>query len=197
MKLFFSPTSPFVRKVRICAIELGIENQLQLVPANAFAEDGLREVNPLSKVPALTLDDGAVLYDSPVLCEYVDHVGGGGLFPPAGPERWMALRRQALGDGICDAALRQVLEGRRAEGDQHLDEIARQALAVQAGLMALEAEADSLSSDSLTIGEITVACALGYLDLRFAHQDWRIGRPRLSAWFAMVSQRPSILSTKP
>lgn len=197
MKLFFSPTSPFVRKVRICAIELGIENQLQLTPANAFAEDGLRAVNPLSKVPALQMDDGSVLYDSPVLCEYVDHLGGGGLFPPAGPARWTALRRQALGDGICDAALRQVLEGRRAEGDQHQDEIDRQALAVHAGLEALEAEADGLSPDQMTIGEITVACALGYLDLRFAHQDWRVGRPRLTAWFATVSQRASIVSTKP
>ncbi len=197
MKLFFSPTSPFVRKVRICAIELGVDNQLELTASNAFAEDGLRDVNPLSKVPALLLDDGSVLYDSPVLCEYVDHLGGGGLFPPAGPARWTALRRQALGDGICDAALRQVLEGRRAEGDQHQDEIDRQALAVHAGLEALEAEADSLSADRMTIGEITVACALGYLDLRFSHQDWRIGRPRLTAWFAEVSQRPSIQSTKP
>ena len=197
MKLFFSPTSPFVRKVRVCAIELGVADRLDLVPANAFAEDGLRAVNPLSKVPALTLDDGTVLYDSPVLCEYVDHLGGGGLFPAPGPDRWTALRRQALGDGICDAALRQVLENRRAEGDRHDDDIARQALAVAAGLDSLEQEAVSLASEALTIGEISVACALGYLDLRFSHQDWRIGRPNLTAWFAEVARRPSLSTTQP
>jgi glutathione S-transferase len=197
MKLFFSPTSPFVRKVRVCAIEMGVADRLALVPANAFAEDGLRTVNPLSKVPALSLKDGTVLYDSPVLCEYVDHLGGGGLFPAPGPDRWTALRRQALGDGICDAALRQVLENRRAEGDRHADDIARQALAVASGLDSLEQEAVSLASEALTIGEISVACALGYLDLRFSHQDWRIGRPNLTAWFAEVAKRPSMVATQP
>ena len=197
MQLVFSPTSPFVRKVRVCAIEHGIAAKLVLAPVGDLAPGTIRNLNPLAKVPALVLDDGSVLYDSPVICEYIDALGGGGQFPKAGPERWTALRRQALGDGLCDAALRQVMENRRPEGDRHLDENEHQAKAVKAALDVMEAEALSLATETLTIGEIAIACALGYLDLRFAHQDWRSGRANLGAWYLIVAQRPSLVATRP
>jgi glutathione S-transferase len=196
MQLLFSPTSPFVRKVRVCAIEHGLEGQLTMLAVGDLPLGTVRGFNPLSKVPALVLADGSVLYDSPVICEYIDALAGGGQFPGVGPERWAALRRQALGDGLCDAALRQVMENRRDEGDRHLDELAHQAKAVTAALDVMEAEAASLTTGTLTIGEITIACALGYMDLRFAHENWRATRPRLAAWFEPISQRPSMLATK-
>jgi len=197
MQLYFSPTSPFVRKVRVCAIEHGLGDRLTLVTVADLPPGTIRTVNPLGKVPALVLDDGSVLYDSPVICEYIDALGGGGQFPKDGPARWTALRHQALGDGLCDAALRQVMENRRPEGDRHLDENEHQAKAVTAALDVMEAEAGELSSQTLTIGEIAIACALGYLDLRFAHQDWRAGRPSLEAWYDVVSLRPSMEATRP
>ena len=197
MQLVFSPTSPFVRKVRVCAIEHGLEAKLVLAPVGDLAPGTIRNLNPLAKVPALILDDGGVLYDSPVICEYIDALGGGGQFPKAGPERWTALRRQALGDGLCDAALRQVMENRRPEGDRHLDENEHQAKAVTAALDVMEAAASDLATETLTIGEIAIACALGYLDLRFAHRDWRAGRPTLAAWYQIIAQRPSLQATRP
>lgn len=196
MKLAFSPASPYVRKCMAAAIARGIERQIELwaVPT---VDPSLVPVNPLSKVPSLVTPEGQSLYDSPVICEYLDHVGSApGLFPAPGPARWNALRQQALGDGIMDATQprRRELTLPQDEGRQAY--IAQQQLKVTRALDALEAEADSLGMLT-TIGEITIACALGYLDFRYAHEPWRPGHPKLEAWYAKVVVLPPMARTIP
>jgi glutathione S-transferase len=196
MKLAFSPASPYVRKCMVSAIARGIDSQIELwtVPT---VDPSLVPVNPLSKVPSLVTPEGQSLYDSPVICEYLDSVGTApGLFPAPGPARWNALRQQALGDGIMDAT-----QPRRRELTLPLDEgrqayIAQQQLKVTRALDALEAEADSLGMLT-TIGEITIACALGYLDFRYANEPWRPGHPKLEAWYAKVVALPPMARTMP
>ncbi len=198
MKLRFSPTSPFVRKIAIQALETGIDSRIERIATNANdPASGLDKENPLSKVPSLTTDEGTVLYDSPVICEYLDSLHGGAkLFPAAGPARWTALRRQALGDGMMDAALLRRVESLRPKPEQSAAWDQRQKAKVTGGLDALEAEADSFGT-GLDIGLITLACALGYLDFRFAAENWRQGRPKLSRWFEGFSKRPSFQATMP
>ena len=115
MKLRYSPTSPYVRKVTVTAQETGVQPRIERVPTvTTDPASGLAKDNPLGKVPTLILDDGERLYDSPVICEYLDGLHGGAkIVPPAGPERWVALRRQALADGILDAAVLRLMETRR------------------------------------------------------------------------------------
>lgn len=196
MKLFYSPTSPFVRKVMACAIARGIESRIELVPINPHASpDPLTSVNPLSKVPALVADDGAPLFDSPVICEYLDWVGDAApLFPASGAGRWRALTLQAMGDGMMDAAV-----GRRGEQGKPREAardtwMARQKVAVDRGLGMLEAE---LPPAGLDIGSLTIACALGYLDFRFAAEPWREAHPKLAAWFAATAAQPALARTVP
>lgn len=198
MKLRYSPTSPYVRKVTMTIIECGLEHQVERVLTNAWAEDtDLPADNPLGKVPALIPDDGPALFDSPVICEYLDSQHGGApLFPAIGPARWAALRFQAIGDGLNDAAVLRRLEVMRPDGERSDKWAARQAAAMTRSLDALETDADALAA-GFTIGSIAVMAALGYLDLRFADDNWRDGRPKLAAWFAAMAQRPSYLSTLP
>jgi len=197
MKLYYSLASPYVRKVRMAALELGVAERIDLVLTDAWSVTaGLPQDNPLCKVPTLVLTDGTPLYDSPVICEYLDHLAGGGLFPPAGPARWTALCQQALGDGLCDAAVARRLEGMRPENLRSPTWIERQKAAMIRACDTLENDADDLSGP-VTIGGLAVATALGYLDLRFAEEDWRPGRPRLAAWFAEAGKRPSFHATRP
>jgi len=193
MKLRYSPTSPYVRKVLATAIELGLETRIERISTDDLVTD-----NPLSKVPALTMDDGEVLYDSPVICEYLDSLHQGArLFPPAGTARWRALRQQALCDGVLDAAILRMLESkRRPEALRWPDEIAKQGGKVARALDRLEAEAADLEGP-LTIGQIAVGCTLGYLDFRFGDEDWRPTHPKLAAWHAEFAKRPSMLETVP
>ncbi len=143
----------------------------------------------------MTLDDGTHLYDSPVICEYLDSLHGGPkMFPAAGPARWTALRRQALGDGMMDAAVARRGESRRPANEQSPSGMELQRAKVAAGLDVLEAEADKLGS-GIDIGLISIACALGYLDFRFASEDWRKGHPKLARWFEAFAKRPSMQST--
>ena len=196
MKLYFSHASPYARKVRMTAIEVGLLDQTTLEVTDAWsAIAGLPDDNPLCKVPTLVLDDGTALYDSPVICEYLDHLGRGHLFPPAGPARWLALRLQALGDGLCDAAVARRLEVMRPEGQRSAAWIARQTTAMTRVCTTLEDWTETLSGP-VTIGTLAVATALGYLDLRFAEDNWRAGRPKLAAWFEAFSARPSFQATK-
>lgn len=139
------------------------------------------------------LADGAPLYDSRVICQYLDHLGGGGLYPAPGAALWRALRLEALADGICDAAVRRRMETIRQDV-RHDDVIVRQALAMTAGLDALEAEA-AAGLTGFGIGEIAAACAVGYLDLRFPDDRWRDGRPALAAWSETAAARPSMAAT--
>jgi glutathione S-transferase len=196
VKLRFSPTSPYVRKVSACAITREIDAQIELVPTNASASlPEFIAVNPLSKVPALITEDGVALFDSPVICEYLDSIGDAlPMFPAHGAARWRALKFQAMGDGILDASVPRRGEMQKPQDAGRLAWIARQQAAVERTLDALEADPPHRIVD---IGSITIACALGYLDFRFAGQPWRPTHPKLAAWFEAFAQNPGIANTVP
>ncbi len=193
--------SPFVRKVRVFARETGLDRNIEEIttmvsPVQENAR--LAQANPLAKIPALVLDDATALFDSPVICEYLDSLHTGRkLFPAAGPARWTALRLQATGDGILDAGIlcRYELAIRPREF-QWTGWIAGQKTKWRGGLDLLEREANALDGDP-TIGNITVACALGWLDFRYGDDDWRENRPKLARWHAKFSTRPSMQATVP
>jgi glutathione S-transferase len=160
-------------------------------------DPALLKINPLSKVPTLVLDDGTTLYDSPVICEYLDSVGDGPkMYPPVGPARWKALRQEALGDGILDATQPRRREIALPQDEGRQTYIALQQAKVKAALAVLEAEADGLGMLT-TIGEITIACALGYMEFRYANEPWRPGHPKLEAWYAKVAAMPAMARTVP
>lgn len=199
IELFYAPTSPYVRKVMVCAIELGIADRIIKLPSAAHPlqrDERIAAFNPLAKVPAAQLADGTLLFDSRVICEYLDDLGQGALFPRA-PERWRVLTEQALGDGVLDAAL-----SARYESTCRSDEI-RSPVWIAGQMTKVAAALDQMESTvavfgaRITIGSITTACALGYLDFRFASLDWRSSRPALTEWFATMSQRPSLQQTIP
>jgi glutathione S-transferase len=196
VKLSFSPTSPYVRKVRACAITREIDNQIELVPTDANASlPEFVAINPLSKVPALVTDDGVALFDSPVICEYLDGIGDAlPMFPSHGAARWRALKFQAMGDGILDASVPRRGELMKPQDQGRVAWIARQKAAVDRTLDALEADPPHRAID---IGSITIACALGYLDFRFAAQPWRPAHPKLAAWYEAFAQNPGIANTVP
>jgi glutathione S-transferase len=199
MKLRYSGASPFVRKAWILIIETGLADRVEMVATNAWAPDtDLPKDNPIGKVPTLITDDGEGLYDSPVICEYLDSLHQGAKrFPAAGPERWAALRRQALADGMLDAAVARRLETTmRPEAFRWPEWAERQKAVVTRGLAALEAEAASFSGLA-TIGEIATAAVLGYLDFRFASEPWRQDHPSLATWFDPLLERPSLVITRP
>lgn len=197
MTLRFSPNSPYARKVRAVIIEAGLTAEIEPVLTDPWAPDtDLVAQNPLSKVPALLTASGVTLFDSPVICEFLDSRHDGPKLFPEGEARWQALRLQALGDGICDAAILRRIESQRPAEQQSAAWIDRQRAAVTRALDLLEREAGTLEGP-LTIGGLAVACALGYLDLRFAEEDWRAGRPKLAAWYAAIAQRPSLRETAP
>jgi glutathione S-transferase len=195
MILRFSAASPYARKIRIAADLLGLSSQIEIVAANTSdPDDTLRRQNPLGKIPTLLLEDGTALYDSRVIGEYLDFLGGHRLIPADPLRRFDVLRLQALGDGIADAALliRYETATRRAEW-RDPDAIALQQGKIDRALAALEAAAPEGSPD---IGQIAVACALGYLDLRFAGA-WRATHPRLVAWLAAFDAAvPAFAATK-
>ncbi len=198
MQLHWSPKSPYVRKVMIAAHELGVVDQLELVRSVAAMlkpNPALMEVNPLSKIPALVLDDGGTLLDSVVICEYLDSRAGGRLFPASGDARWQSLRWHALGDGMLDALILWRNEREREAPLPVL--IAAFELKVNASLAVLEAEAPALEQAPFAIGHLTLVCALGYMDYRFDSHGWRARAPALAAWFARMKQRPSVLATEP
>ena len=194
MKLYGSLISPFTRKAMVIVHELDLKVSLLPRPEDA-AE--FRRINPLGKIPALVLDDGSVLIDSPVICEYLNHVGGGKFFPgmslwKENNGRWKAAGLHALADGIADAAVARMVETRQPTPNQaHID---RHMLAVDAGLNALER---SKMADPPTIGEIAAGCALGYIDYRMPELDWRTSSPNLAAWYEKFSQFKSMLATQP
>lgn len=194
MQLLYSPMSPFARKVRVVAHEAGLAGRLEIAVVNPWTDEAVRQVNPLAKVPALTTDEGLPLYDSRVICQYLDALAGAGLYPPEGQARWRALTVEALADGVGDAAVRTAVERRRAEGDRHDDVIERQLAAIAAALDTLERA--GLPGDSFRIGEIAVACQLGYLDFRSV-LDWRPGRPALAAWYEAAARRDAMVATEP
>ncbi len=198
MRLLFSPTSPYVRKVRATAIEKGLEASIALQPADVFGDEAtVAPINPLRKVPALILDSGEALYDSPVICEYLDSLAPEpALLPPGGPARWSVLRTQALADGIADAGFNIVMERRRPESQRSDEWQGRWRAAILRAATALDQEAQGWDA-AVDLGRIAVACALGYVDFRLAEIDWRAGNAALAAWFAEISSRPSLAGTAP
>ncbi len=196
MILRSAPPSPFGRKVKIAALELGLMEGITVENTDTMsAEDSIRTQNPLGKIPTLILDSGEVLYDSRVIVEYLDHLTGGGKIIPKEPQaRFASLKLQALADGIMDAAILQIYEQRwREEHERSARWVAHQQGKVERALLALEA---APPGEGLCVGTISTACALGYLDLRFGG-EWRTRCPNLTAWLEGFAQRfPSFEKTK-
>ncbi|MFY8092098.1 MAG: glutathione S-transferase N-terminal domain-containing protein [Niveispirillum sp.] len=200
MKLRYSQTSPFVRKVLMAAHEIGMADRIEISPTDVWSPDSpiVRE-NPLSKIPTLLTDDGMVLFDSPVIVEYLDSLHDGRkLIPAIGPARWLALRQQALGDGICDAGVLRRVETLRPANLRSADWDSRQRAAIFRAFDRLEVEAGDLPDpEGQTVGGLAVLSAMGYMDFRFAHEPWRTGRPALARWFDGAARRASFEATLP
>jgi len=199
MKLHWSPRSPFVRKVMIVVHERGLVDRIvcvRTVAAMTKPHAELMRDNPLSKIPTLVLDDGRVLYDSPVICEYLDGLGNAPkLFPGEPVARFEALRRQALGDGFLDLLV--LLRDERMRGQPSEAHKASAAVRKAAVLQSLEGEVEALADDPLSIGHIAIGCALSYLDFRYADEDWRKDHPCIARWHATFAARPSVRATEP
>lgn len=199
MILRSSPASPFGRKIRMAAILLGLDSKITVEAADtANPTDSVRQQNPLGKIPTLVLDDGLVLFDSRVILEYLDHVAGGGRIIPAEPTaRFAALRLQALADGIMDASILQVYEGRWRDPAKHEPKwVEHQAGKVARALASLEAAPPARSTPP-TVGQIAIACALAYQDFRF-HGAWRKDHPRLVKFLEeFAAAVPAFAATQP
>ncbi|MEZ4393697.1 MAG: glutathione S-transferase N-terminal domain-containing protein [Polyangiales bacterium] len=201
MKLYYTPTSPFVRKVLVCARELGLEGRVETVllrPSPTQADPTLSRENPLSKIPALVRDDGRALYDSRVICEYLDALAGGGrLLAADGDARWDALRAQALADGVLDASILVFYERLHRPKELHWEPwLQGQTQKALQGLDALDALAPGFS-DTPDLGQIAAACAVGWHLFRAPLGDVLADRPALARWYARFAERPSMLATAP
>jgi len=200
MRLAFGPTSPFVQKVLALAIETGQETAIETVPASPWNDDDpLPRLNPIGKVPTLQLDDGSVLAGSQAICEFLDsRHGGRPFFPPPGPARWQALMQQYLADGAMDAGVAIVVERlRRPAALRWEGWIARQTKKIGRALDRFEADAAAGAfAGPLTIGTLSIAVALGYLDFRLPELAWRSPRPALAAWETEQATRPSLARTR-
>lgn len=197
MKVFFSPFSPYVRKVMVVAHETGQKVETLDSAASPVARDEtIVAQNPTGKVPTAILDDGAPLYDSRVITRWLDAQHDGTPMYPEGPALWTALRREALADGLLDAALlaryETVMRPAELLWQDWLD---GQMAKIESSLDQLEAEAKDF--EGVDAGLIAIACALGYLDFRFPDHDWRKDRPALDAWYAGFAERPSMRETRP
>ena len=201
MKLHWSPRSPFVRKVMICAHETGLAGRLQLVRTTVAMTEPNPELmrdNPLSKIPTLITDAGDTLYDSHVICEYLDSLHSGEkLFPAAGEQRWQVLRRHALGDNLLDALVLWRNERIRPDAQRSSDLIAAFDSKLQATLDTYEREGAAPATGWLEIDDITLGCVLGYLDFRFSDIPWRPGRAGLAHWYQGFAERTSAKMTWP
>ena len=201
MKLFSTPTSPFVRKVLVVAHELGLADRIELVtlrPIPLEASPELSAHNPLNKIPALVLDDGTALYDSPVICEYFQSLATDReVVPASGSERWRVLRVQALCDGILDAAILVFYERvNRPEAEWWSAWQKGQTEKALQGLDALEREVDHFG-DITDLADISAGITLGWLEFRKPFGDVLASRPKLRAWYARFSERASMVATMP
>lgn len=198
MKILFSPFSPYVRKCLVTAHELGLSGRITLLPSNANPvnrDQQIIPVNPLGKVPTFFTDDGQVLYDSRVICEYLNDLAKGALIPAAGAARWQTLTLQALGDGILDAALlARYEEVARPSDVQWPQWRAAQLDKAETSLAHLDAHPELLAG-RVDLGALAVGCALWYLDLRFPDFDWRARHQPLANWYAAFCKRPSMASS--
>lgn len=196
MKLFYSEFSPFVRKVRVIAAEKGVP--LELIKTAPFDDDAeFLRANPLSKIPALITDDGVAYSDSSVICEYLDVIAPTPpLYPADKKERLAVLQREYLALGILDATVKLTIESRRPEGTRWEKFIERQKNSVLRTCAVLEKEAASFNSSYTDM--ITLACAIGYIEIRHSRNiNWREGNPNLTKWYSNFCTRKSFVETEP
>jgi glutathione S-transferase len=202
MQLFFSPASPYVRKVMVVAHETGLAERIEKLPSAAnpvTRDETIAPHNPTGKVPTLIADDGLALYDSRVICEYLDSLHEGPkLYPAEGRARWETMVLQAAADGLLDAALLARYETvLRPEDLRWNDWVQGQMKKVAGMVVEFESRWIETLEGEVTAGTLAVACALGYLDFRFPDAGWRDGHPRLTAWYETIAQRPSMQATVP
>lgn len=196
MKLFDNPASPFCRKVRVLARETGLHKDIEVVFAvgHPLAPEQMpRDENPLGKIPTMVLPDGKALFDSRVICRYLDDMAGNRAYPKN--RLFDVLTNEALADGIMDAAISMIYEARcRPENLQFADWVESQWLKIERALNHLEAHPlpGGFDADHIALG-----CALGYVDFRQSDRNWRATRPKLAAWFKEISERPSMMQTMP
>jgi glutathione S-transferase len=199
MKLFYSPASPFLRKVMAVAFESGIADQIEFLQSAVHPvdrDDTVRIENPLGQIPTLLTDENVALYDSPVICEYLDAIGSGRLFG-TGEARWRALTEQALADGLLGASL--LIRYETVDRPQQF----RWPAWIQGQMAKIHDAMDRFEKvfasgeERVDIGTISIGCALGYLDFRFASYDWRATHPATADWFARFDERPSMRETRP
>ncbi|MGB3148047.1 MAG: glutathione S-transferase [Paracoccaceae bacterium] len=200
MQLFHSPTTPFGRKVLVLLIETGQLGDVTVTAAGGSplaSENMPLSHNPLGKIPALVLDDGRTLFDSRVICRYLDDRAGGNLYPAA-PALWDVLTLEATADGMLDAAILAVYEARLRPPEKQFPEWAEAQLKkVDRALDAIERQKLDQLNAPLNMGQIVLGCALSYLDFRHGQRNWREGRPGLSAWEKSIAARPSFQETVP
>jgi glutathione S-transferase len=196
MKLRFSPTSPFVRKVWVAALETGLTDRIERIMVSPInPEDIKSSPSPLGKIPCLETDDGAVLYDSPVIMDYLNSLQGeNGLIPADGPARWDTLRRQALGDGLLECTVNIFVEKMRKPERQSKGSIRHNKAGIDRAIAALESEVGEFSG-VVDAGTITLAVALAFVDQHFPDDSWRADFPNLAAWSNEFNQRPSMTAT--
>ncbi len=198
MQIYWSARSPFVRKVMVAAIELGLDDRIERIPCEpADMDPSFVAANPIARIPTLVTDDGMALPESDLIVAYLDDLAGQRLIPD-GAARWAVLRQQALADGAMEAAVALLGESRRPEGERSATQIAKLTARIGRCFDALEAEAAAGRLDgALTVGQVAAGCACGYADFRFPDLAWREGRPRLAAWFATFGERPAMAATRP
>lgn len=197
------PHSPYVRKVLVTAYETGLMPRIEVVETHVFdPATPLLNENPLGKVPTLIRDDGSVLYDSTVICQYLDALASterpgvrSRLFPAEGEPLWRALRRNALGDGLAQAATWNIRERHRPVGERSETYMKYYQRAIDRSFKTLEVEAGEGMNPTLDIGDISIACALSYIDFRYRDLDWRASCPMLATWYDSLLQRPSFEMT--
>jgi glutathione S-transferase len=200
MRLYHSPTTPFGRKVMVLLMETDQLGDVEVVQVSGTpTAPGTLPIahNPLGKIPALELADGQAIYDSRVICRYLDARAGGRLYPAA-PQLWQTLTLEATADGILDAAILMVYENRiRPENKRFDDWVEAQWAKITRALDALESGWGDQLSGPLDMGQLALGCALSYLDFRLDNRGWRTGRPTLAAWERDFAARPSMLATVP
>jgi glutathione S-transferase len=200
MKLYWSNASPYARKVRMVIAEKALGRLVEEISVEVYTDPpALLAVNPLGKIPALVLDDGLGLFDSPAICAFLDaHPEGQGarLQPQSGRERWMVTRAEALGDGITDLAFGLRQESLKPEGEKSPTSAARARGQLLRSLDAILPTLQTLP-EGTTLGHLALAVPLGYLDFRHPDMPWRNGRAELAAWYEQIYARPSVSATAP
>jgi glutathione S-transferase len=201
MKLHWSSRSPFVRKVMVFAHEAGLADRIEFITTRVSMTQPnteLLKVNPLGKIPTLITDEGKVLFDSSVICEYLDGLHKGKkLYPPSGDRRWEALRWHAMGDNMLDTLILWRNETLRPQAQQSPETIVGFLVKTRTSLDALEKEEPELAAAAFGIGHVAIGVALGYIDFRFPDLRWRDGHPKLTAWHEAFEKRPSMQKTVP